>query len=138
MLVKWNATPYLDIPDGKRWRMPRPRVSHEISAVFQRFKMYKEGYLTVEERLTRWGLVMWTFIKIQEFMNDYSNRSDEWKRILLVLDVSEEDVMIMVEFTNRVHRLHSINYPIPIRVLEVIAVFRLSLRHFKLTYTSIA
>jgi hypothetical protein len=126
-LIGWDYMPKTRMP-GERWRMHRSQVSHEVSAVFQRFKMYKEGYLIVEERLTRWGLVMWISTKIQEFANDYSDRPDEWKRILLVLDVREDDIRTMIDFTSRMKHLDPISDLIPIRVLEVITVFRVLFR----------
>jgi hypothetical protein len=50
----------LEIPDG--------HPSHEISAVVvYRIKMFPEGYLTIEERLTRWGLLRWVGTKIRQF-----------------------------------------------------------------------
>jgi hypothetical protein len=139
-LISWTYTPRSRIP-GERWRIHRSQACHEISAVLQRAKMYKEGYLTVEERLTRWGLVMWNSTKIKEFMDDYSDRPDEWRRILLVLDVCNEDVMTMAEFTSGMKHLNPVSDLIPMKVLEVITVFRvlfrLSLQQFEKAYDEI-
>jgi hypothetical protein len=124
-LLGWDYAPSTRIP-GKRWRLPQ--VSHEVSAAIQRIKLYKEGYITIEERLTRWGLVMYISTKIQEFQNTYSNRPEEWKHTLHVLDICEEDIKITTNFANGMHLLNPIHDLIPIRVLEVVTVFRVMFR----------
>jgi hypothetical protein len=136
-LMGWHYVPKAPIP-GKRWRMLDSQASHEISAVIQRIQMFKEGYLTVEERLTRWGLTMYIATKIKEFQSSYLDRPGEWSRVLLVLDVREEDIRTTTEFSNEMHHLNPIYDLIPIRVLEVITVFRVmfrvSLQEFELAY----
>jgi hypothetical protein len=62
-ILGWDYVPQRRIP-GERWRFPMSYASHEISAVLLRIKMFREGFLTIEERLTRWGLVRWIGIKI--------------------------------------------------------------------------
>jgi hypothetical protein len=131
----WVYEPKTRVP-GECWRFHRSQTSHEISAVFQRIQMYKEGYLTVEERLVRWGLAMHISSKIQKFKHEHSKHSEKWDRLLSVLDTREEDIEAMTDFTTKMHLLDPIRDLIPIRVLEVITVFRvlfrLSLKHFEL------
>jgi hypothetical protein len=123
---------------GQRWRIDVSSFSNDISAAFQRITMFREGYLTVEERLTRWGLVMSNAERIQDFRRSYSNRPEEWVRVLRVIDVREEDVQAIIEFAATMPQLDPIYGLIPIRVLEVMAVFRvmfrLSLHQFELAY----
>jgi hypothetical protein len=136
-LMGWHYVPKIRLP-GERWRIDSSQASHEISAVIQRIQMFKEGYLTVEERLTRWGLTMYIATKIKEFQSSYLDRPGEWSRVLLVLDVREEDIRTTTEFSNEMHHLNPIYDLIPIRVLEVITVFRVmfrvSLQEFELAY----
>jgi hypothetical protein len=123
---------------GKRWKWDPLWMSHEISAACQRIRTFKEGHLTIEERLTRWTLVMHISTKIKEFQSGYLDRPGEWSRVLLVLDVREEDIRTTTEFSNEMYHLNPIHDLIPIRVLEVITVFRVmfrvSLQEFELAY----
>jgi hypothetical protein len=132
-----GCSPKTRVP-GQRWRMDVLSFSNDISAAFQRITMFQEGYLTVEERLTRWGLVMSNAERIQDFRRSYSNRPEEWVRVLRVIDVREEDVQAIIEFAATMPQLDPIYGLIPIRVLEVMAVFRvmfrLSLHQFELAY----
>jgi hypothetical protein len=136
-MLGWKYVPKARIP-GERWRISITQTSHEISAVFQRIKMFREGYLTVEDRLTRWGIVMYTASKIQTFKCDYSARPEEWQHILLILEICEKDLEVVEEFTGRMDTLDPVQDLIPIRVLEVITVFRVLFRlpteEFELAY----
>jgi hypothetical protein len=133
----WAYKPSLHIP-GERWRIHISQTSHEISAVLQRIRLFRFGYLTVKDRLVRWGLVLHIGEKIREFKKGYPKRQDEWRHFLTVLDVCEEDIQVMSDFVDKMPRLNPVNDLIPIRVLEVITVFRilfrLSLRTFELAY----
>jgi hypothetical protein len=135
----WDYLPKTRIP-GRRWRWNPSWFSHEVSAACIRIRLFEKGFLTVEERLTRWGIVLWISTKIQEFQNGYSDRPEEWARILNVLDVREEDIRIALEFTRGMHLLNPISDLIPIRVLEVVTVFRvlfrLSLQLFEQAYNA--
>jgi hypothetical protein len=136
-LLGWNYLPKSRMP-GERWRWNPAWISHEISTVFQHIIRTGSGFLGIEERLIRWGLVMHISSKIQEFRNGYLKHSEQWDRVLLVLDIREEDIRVMEEFVSKMPSLNPIRDLIPIRVLEVITVFRvmfrLSLRKFELAY----
>jgi hypothetical protein len=135
----WDYLPKTRMP-GERWRWDPAWQSNEVSATCKRMNFYGEGFLSVEARLTRWGIVLWISTKIQEFQNGYSDRPEEWARILNVLDVREEDIRIALEFTRGMHLLNPISDLIPIRVLEVVTVFRvlfrLSLQLFEQAYNA--
>jgi hypothetical protein len=135
--LDWAYRPSSHIP-GERWRIHISQTSHEISAVLQRIRIFRFGYLTVEDRLVRWGLVLHIGEKIREFKKGYTKRQDEWRHFLTVLDVCEEDIQVMSDFVDKMPRLNPVSDLIPIRVLEVITVFRilfrLSLRTFELAY----
>jgi hypothetical protein len=138
-LLGWEYAPRTRLP-GQRWRMPINQASHEISAALQRVGMFFEGYLTVKDRLVRWGLVKWFGFKIQEFQQGYDKQPEEWARVLEILDITNEDIQTVEEFITTMPSLHPAHDLIPIRVLETIAVFRimlrLSLRQFELAYGS--
>jgi hypothetical protein len=97
----------------ERWRAKSTHPSYEISAVLLRRKMLQESYLTIEERLTRWGIVMHTVPIIEKFQHEYADRSEEWTRILLVLDVCEKDIQTALDFTNGMHLLDLVDELIP-------------------------
>jgi hypothetical protein len=135
--IGFRYAPKMRIP-GERWRMHKSLTSNEISAVIKRIKLYGEGFFAAEERLVRWGLVMHISNKIQEFKREYVNRADEWARILTVLDVREEHIQTMADFTAKMHLMDPVHDPIPLRVLEVVTVFRIlfrtSLHQFESAY----
>jgi hypothetical protein len=137
-LLGWKYRPKTRLP-GESWRWGPSWQSHEVCAACKRMKFYGDGFLSVEARLARWGLVMYIATKIQEFQCEYSDRPEEWARILRVIDVRNEDIQITLEFTRGMHLLNPINDLIPIRVLEVVTVFRvlfrLSLQQFELAYS---
>jgi hypothetical protein len=134
-VLAWKYVPKMCIPGG-RWRLHVTQPSHEVSAAFQRIRVNRRGFLTVRERLTRWGLVLHIGSRIREFLNSYSGRQDEWHHVLQILDVREEDIHTMLAFTSTMRLLNPVDDSIPIRVLEVMTVFRvlfrLSLKHFEL------
>jgi hypothetical protein len=138
-LLGWKYLPKTRLP-GERWRWDPSWQSHEVCATCKRINFYGEGFLSVEARLARWGLVMYIATKIQELQCEYSDRPEEWARILRVIDVRNEDIQITLEFTRGMHLLNPINDLIPIRVLEVVTVFRvlfrLSLQQFELAYNA--
>jgi hypothetical protein len=121
---------------GACWRIYMPRASHEVSSVFHRIKLFSDGFLTVRERLTRWGMVMQIAERIKELQDSYLDRPKEWSHILNVLDVRKADLRATFEFTNQMHLLNPVHDAIPIKVLEVATVFRimfkLSLQQFEL------
>jgi hypothetical protein len=135
----WKYKPKTRIP-GERWRIHISQTSHEISAACQRMQLFEEGYITVEERLVRWGLALYIAEKIEKFRREYRGRPREWNRILKILDVCEADMQNMTEFVDRMPSLNPISDPIPIRVCEVLTVFRvlfrLSLKLFELAYNA--
>jgi hypothetical protein len=102
--------------------------------------MFSDGYLTLEDRIVRWGIVNWFGFKIQEFQREYAKKPEEWARVLEILDVTNEDIQTVEEFITKMPSLHPARDLIPIRVLETITVFRvmfrLSLRQFELAYGS--
>jgi hypothetical protein len=136
-VLSWDYAPKSRIP-GQRWRIHISQTSHEISSVFQRVELFQEGYLTVEERLRRWGIVMHVASKITQFKCNYSGRLEEWQRVLFLLEIHDQNVQLMEEFTSQMRLLNPVHDLIPIRVLEVITVFRVlfrsSLRQFELEY----
>jgi hypothetical protein len=123
---------------GQRWRIDVSSFSNDISAAFQRIAISQDGQLTVEDRITRWGLIMFNATRIQDFRRSYLDRPQEWERVLRVIDVREEDIQAMCEFAATMPQLDPIHDLIPIRVLEVMSVFRvmfrLSLHQFELAY----
>jgi hypothetical protein len=124
---------------GERWRSNPAPLTIEINAVLIYISRIA-GPLTVEDRLARWGLVMHIASRVCAFQSEYKGRPEEWRRVLGILDVCEEDVQTMIEFTDSMHLLDPISDLIPIKVLEVITVFRvlfkLSLHEFELAYNT--
>jgi hypothetical protein len=108
-----------------------PRASHEVSSVFHRIKLFTDGFLTVRERLTRWGMVVQIAERIKELRDSHLDRPKEWSHILNVLDVRKTDLQTTFEFTNQMHLLNPVRDAIPIKVLEVATVFRIM---FKLSF----
>jgi hypothetical protein len=138
-ILGWDYVPKRCIP-GQRWRLDTSWTSHEVSSVCQKIKMFSDGYLTLEDRIVRWGIVNWFGFKIQEFQREYAKKPEEWARVLEILDVTNEDIQTVEEFITKMPSLHPARDLIPIRVLETITVFRvmfrLSLRQFELAYGS--
>jgi hypothetical protein len=124
---------------GERWRLNPTKPAIEINAVLAYIQKLA-GYLTVEDRLTRWGIVLHVASRVQAFQREYVGRPEEWNRILGILDICEQDLQTMVEFTDSMHFLDPISDLIPLKVLEVITVFRiffkLSLHEFELAYNA--
>jgi hypothetical protein len=135
----WVYAPRLHVP-GQRWRIHLSQTSHEISAALQRIRRFECGYLIIEERLVRWGLVWHLGHRVQNFQAEYASRPAEWRRVLLVLDVHEDEILAMKEFISKMHLLNPVHDLIPIRVLEVLTVFRvlfrLSLQEFEMEYNA--
>jgi hypothetical protein len=138
-LLGWRFVPKRRIP-GERWRLHSSWTSHEVSAVCLRVKMFSDGYISLEDRIVRWGIVNWLGLKMQEFQREYTKKPEEWARVLEILDVTSEDIQSVDEFIMNMPSLHPARDLIPIRVLETITVFRvmfrLSLRQFELAYGS--
>jgi hypothetical protein len=133
--LRGDYKPKARVP-GQRWRFNVTSLFSNESDAFQCITMFREGYITVEERLTIWGLVMSNAERIQTFRRSYSNRPEEWRRVLCILNVREDGIQAIYEFAETMSRLDPVYELIPIRVLEIMTVFRvmfrLSLSQFEL------